>query len=417
MKMPAALIREEILKSGAISFARFMELALYCPETGYYEGKKDNVGRGGDFITSVSAGSLFGELLAWQFAEWLQEFPIADCRLPIVEAGAHDGQLTKDILVWLQTHRARLFDKIEYVIVEPSPRRQVWQRETLNAFSGRVRWLDHFDVSANQRFNGVIFSNELLDAFPVHRHGWDAVQKKWFEWGVALEEEKFVWTRMPTGARAARPRVEIGVEEDHPKLWTSRGDEARTKDRSPPSLSDIDEPAGAPPALASPSSIFSLPSSLLDVLPDGYTIETSPAAEAWWRQAAEALTNGKLLTIDYGLTDAELFSPARTRGTLRAYYRHHLADDPLASPGEQDLTAHVNFDAIRRVGETAGLKTEQFCTQPQFLTRILQNAVATQAKPFARLDAKQVRQFQTLTHPEHLGRAFRVLVQSRQSRK
>src|SRR5580698_9268941 len=120
MKMPAAVIREEILQSGAISFARFMELALYCPETGYYEAKKDIVGQRGDFVTSVSTGSFFGELLAYQFAEWLGELPIVDCRLPIVEAGAHDGRLAGDILAWLQSNRAGLFERIEYVMVEPS---------------------------------------------------------------------------------------------------------------------------------------------------------------------------------------------------------------------------------------------------------------------------------------------------------
>ena len=99
-------------------------------------------------------------------------------------------------------------------------------------------------------------------------------------------------------------------------------------------------------------------------------------------------------------------------GTLRAYHRHRVSDDLLAQPGEQDLTAHVNFSAIQKAGEEAGLKTETFCTQPQYLTRILQKAVAD--KSFADWDARRARQFQTLTHPEHLGRAFRVLVQSRQ---
>jgi len=93
MKMPTDAIREEILKSGAIPFARFMELALYCPETGYYEKNQDNVGRAGDFITSVSTGSLFGELLAFQFAEWLQESQISNFKSQIIEAGAHDGRL------------------------------------------------------------------------------------------------------------------------------------------------------------------------------------------------------------------------------------------------------------------------------------------------------------------------------------
>jgi len=368
MKMPAAVIREEIRKSGVISFARFMELALYCPETGYYEAKKDIVGRRGDFITSVSVGSLFGELLAFQFAEWLGELPVVDGRLPIVEAGAHDGRLAADIMGWLRAHRPELSNQIQYVIVEPSPTRQHWQEETLAGFVGKVSWASQLSdlknrqsATANrQSLSGIIFSNELLDAFPVHRHGWDAGNKSWFEWGVALEGEIFCWVKIQPSA-SGLPRL------------------------CPPELENV--------------------------LPDGYTIETSPAAGDWWREAAAILSRGKLLTIDYGHSDEEMFSPARTHGTLRAYRQHHVSDDLLANPGEQDLTAHVNFSAIQKAGEAAGLRTEQFCTQPQFLTRILQRAVT--GKTFASVDAKQVRQFQTLTHPEHLGRAFRVLVQSR----
>jgi SAM-dependent MidA family methyltransferase len=203
----------------------------------------------------------------------------------------------------------------------------------------------------------VIFGNELLDAFPVRRLGWNAREQQWFEWGVAFADGKFVWAR--------RENAECGI---------------RTTE-------------------------------LEAVLPDGYTIETSPAAEKWWRAAAAVLTRGKLLAIDYGFTAEEQFSPARLNGTLRAYHRHHVSDNLLARPGEQDLTAHVNFSAIQQAGEAAGLKTETFCTQPQFLTRILPSAMAEAS--WVQWNAKQTRQFQTLTHPEHLGRAFRVLVQSR----
>lgn len=360
MTMPAAAIREEILKNGIISFARFMELALYCPETGYYETKKDIVGQRGDFITSVSTGPLFGQLLAFQFAEWLKEIHATE-RLSLVEAGAHTGQLAGDILAWLQAHRPQLFDQIEYVILEPSPRRREWQQETLKPFASQVRWLPRFNAPILQRFNGIIFSNELLDAFPVRRFGWDAAKKECFEWGVALEGENFCW------AKIRQPGL--------------------------------------------PISILQAPSSLLEVLPDNYVIESSPTAEKWWSEAAESLAHGKLMTIDYGHAAEEMFSPARLNGTLRAYHRHRVTDDLLANPGEQDLTVHVNFTAIQRAGEAVGLRTEQFCTQPQFLTRILQRAVTE--KTFAAMDAKQVRQFQTLTHPEHLGRAFRVLVQGR----
>jgi SAM-dependent MidA family methyltransferase len=415
MKMPDAVIREEIQQKGPISFARFMELALYCPETGYYEANKDTVGRGGDFVTSVSVGSLFGELLAFQFAEWLKagageresgsgKAARATGNTPgeeftIVEAGAHDGQLAGDILAWLQIHRAELFAQLAYVIIEPSLRRREWQRETLKSFAPHVRWIsgiassahlpcgrvlaptggDGSTASADGPIKGVIFSNELLDAFPVRRFGWDAGKKVWFEWEVALQEAKFVWAR--------------GAD-----TWPANSVPKRPL-------------AGGSPAPRWPASLRDLPPSLLDVLPDGYVVESCPAAAQWWGETAGTLAQGKLLTIDYGYSAEGLVSPARPHGTLRTYHRHQVADDLLANPGGQDLTAHVNFTAIQTAGEAAGLRTEQLCTQPQFLTRILQKAIAERS--FAHLSAKQVRQFQTLTHPEHLGRSFRVLVQGR----
>jgi len=365
MSLLSQIIRAETAASGVLPFARFMELALYCPEFGYYETQKDNVGRSGDFITSVSTGGLFGQLLAFQFAGWLEELRIADCGLRIVEAGAHDGRLAADILNWLQLNRPELFARLEYGILEPSVRRQDWQRETLKPFAPRVRWFTSFEnlslVTRHSSLAGIIFSNELLDAFPVHRHGWDAKNKSWFEWGVVFEDNRFIWARVPENLQ--------------------------------------------------PSTFNLQPSGLESVLPDGYTIETSPAAESWWRAAAGVLERGKLVAVDYGFTGDEQFSPSRNNGTLRAYFRHHVSDDLLANVGEQDLTAHVNFSAIQKAGEEVGLKTELFSTQTKFLTRILEKTLAD--KTFGEWTTARTRQFQTLTHPEHLGRAFQVLVQSK----
>jgi SAM-dependent MidA family methyltransferase len=363
-----------------------MELALYCPLCGYYEKKRDTTGPRGDFYTSVNVGSLFGELLAFQFAEWLKELQIAGsdkaragCGLQIVEAGAHDGRLAKDILTWLLRRRPVLVEKVKYWIIEPSAPRQEWQCETLDEWSSHVRWSADFGslpqdstgpvtnppsaISTRQSVCGVIFSNELLDAMPVHRLGWDAKRRGWFEWGVSLNADRFVWTRLPD--------------------------------------------------VLHPSTLF-LPASeeLLDVLPDGFTAEACPAAEDWWRAAAGALKQGKLMTLDYGLSADEFFASQRTNGTLRAYHRHGLADDVLAHPGEQDLTAHVNFTALERAGEAAGLKTEKRLSQAQFLMSIAQRAWQAESGsgPWTR---EHTRQFQTLTHPQHLGRAFQVLLQSR----
>ena len=307
------VLRQEVERAGAISLARFMELALYCPDSGYYESALDRVGRQGDFFTSVSTGSLFGELLAFQFAHWLGS--LAPGPFQLVEAGAHDGRLAFDILNWLRRHRPNLLTGLDYWLIEPSQRRQSWQRARLEQFAGQVRWAESFQALPDGGVNGVIFSNELLDAFPIHRLAWDRASSKWIEWGVGLSNDQFVWRPLPAGAGR-----DLNAE------------------------------------LAQAG--FDLSPELKAVLPDGFIIEHCPAAGAWWRQAAAALRHGRLLTIDYGLAAQQFLSPERSQGTLRAYHRHQMIADVLANPGEQDLTAHVNFTQLQQAGEDEGLKTE-----------------------------------------------------------
>ncbi|HVM50270.1 MAG TPA: SAM-dependent methyltransferase [Candidatus Acidoferrum sp.] len=383
MSQVAEKIAKEIEGCGAIPFSRFMELALYCPVCGYYEKEEDTIGRGGDYYTSVSAGRLFGELLGFQFAEWTDGGGPGGPQIEVVEAGAHRGDLARDILGWMRQRRPGIYARLTYWIVEPSGRRREWQHQTLAAFAGRVLWAGGLgELPAQAKAGGVeqgrevkpgavgarriIFANELLDALPVHRLGWDAKARIWFEWGVRVEQGRFVWTRLPGDATALAQ--------------------------------------GAFPATLSPQ--------LADALPDGFVVEVCPAAHEWWRAAADALGPGKLLTFDYGLTADELLAPERKRGTLRAYRRHQLSDDVLADPGMQDITAHVNFSALQVAGEAAGLRTEAFQSQEQFLTHVAGKAWQ-EGSSFGEWTARSTRQFQTLTHPEHLGRAFRVLVQAR----
>jgi SAM-dependent MidA family methyltransferase len=349
------LIQQAIRANGPISFARFMELALYCPNSGYYERPDATPGRQGDFYTSASIGPVFGQLLAWQFANWLGDLPVSGRQ--ITEAGAQDGRLAADLLGWLKAARPEFYASLEYWLIEPSTTRRAVQKSTLRQFEERVRWFEDWSAIPATGIQGVIFSNELLDALPVHRLGWEAANRTWFEWGVALDGDEFAWTKMAT------------------KL--------------------------AP----------QIPQALLDVLPDGFTTEVCPAATDWWRSAARSLARGKLLTCDYGLTAEAFFTPERKNGTSRAYYRHHLVDDLLARPGEQDITAHVNFSTIQLEGENAGLRTEAIQRQGLFLTGILERALGESS--FTGWSSGHRRQFQTLTHPEHLGRAFQVLVQSR----
>ncbi len=355
-----AVLRAEIAKDGTISFARFMDLALYCPKIGYYQRREGRIGRKGDYYTSVSVGKLFGELLGWQFGEWLgADGPAVRPYLEqvqLVEAGAHGGQLAADILSWLKANRAELWAELEYWIIERSEERQEWQRKRLEDFAGKVLWFKDF-AEVPHDVRGVIFSNELLDAMPLQRFAWDAKEKVRFEWGVGWDETKFVWQRMATEQEAVR------------------------------------------------ASFPELAPELEAVLPDGFVIEISQAAADWWKAAAERLASGKLMTIDYGFRAGELLVPERANGTLRAYRDHQVSDSVLADPGEQDLTAHVNFSQLERVGEAAGLRTEWFGSQATFLMRIVEQR--------ADGDLGAPRELQTLTHPEHLGERFRVLVQAR----
>jgi SAM-dependent MidA family methyltransferase len=360
LKNVSEIIEAEIQAFGALPFARFMELALYCPGSGYYEKERDTIGRGGDFYTSVSVGGLFGQLLAFQFADWF-DAPGAIQRgghFQIVEAGAHDGRLAEDIMGWFRDRRPDALESLEYCILEPSAFRRSKQEEMLREFKAKTRWVSGFDQLADG-VRGVIFSNELLDSFPIHRWVWDAKERAWFEQGVTCEGNRFVWCRLPN-------------------------------------------PEPGDPAQAG----------LLDVLPDGYIMESSAPATQWYMDALRTLRSGKILTIDYGYEDGDFPSPTRLNGTVRAYRHHKLVSDVLANPGEQDITAHVNFGMLRALGMASGLRTEARESQAVFLTDIARRAWE-KGSSFGPWTAKQSRQFFTLTHPEHLGRAFRALVQAR----
>ena len=352
----AHLLRREIESRGPITFARFMELALYHPGWGYYERPATAVGRAGDYYTSVSVGPLFGELLGFRFARWLAALPGG--RVCLVEGGAHDGRLAADVLGFFEAHEPALADRLEYWLLEPSARRRTRQAEVLQGFGGRVRWAGGWEELP--RVRGVVFSNELLDALPVRRLLWQRSEGVWREAGVACAGDEFVWARMP-------------------------GDPARLAPGLPPDL--------------------------LAVLPDGFAIEVGTMAVEWWRGAAAALEAGWLLTIDYGDAPGERFQPGRGGGTLRAYRSHRASFEVLADPGAQDLTAHVDFGAVLSAGEAGGLKTEGLWRQEQFLGDILREVEAGGGS-FPGWTPARLRQCRTLLHPAHLGSSFKVLVHS-----
>jgi SAM-dependent MidA family methyltransferase len=343
----ANIIVDEVARAGVLSFARFMELALYHPEHGYY--RKCHIGKAGDFFTSVSVGPLFGQLLGHYLSKNLTNLAK---EIQIAEAGANDGSLAFDILDWLASNRPEFAHRLTYIMVEPLAELQERQRKKLGKFN--VRWVKSLEELAPIR--GAIISNELLDAFPVHIFRWNTIRRMWREFGV---DSTFQFVPMPQLPEWAA----LLLEELKP---------------------------------------------LQPHLPDNFTVELNPAAETWWADASSKLNDGLMVAFDYGDEAISLWSPSRAFGTVRSFRNHKLATDPLKDPGEQDITASVNFTRIRAAGEKTGLKSSPLQTQAQFLNKIA-------IEFFSNPTANEVRQFQTLTHPEHLGRAFKVLVQSRTS--
>jgi SAM-dependent MidA family methyltransferase len=355
------IIAEEIDLQGFLPFWRFMDLALYCPNYGFYEREGDTIGRRGHFYTSVSAGALFGELLAWHWGGVIQKRWTSREPVQIVEAGAHHGALAADLLVGLARHHPGILPRLTYWIVEPSPTRKERQLATLRSIAP-VRHASGWDQLraelGAEGVRGLILSNELLDAMPVRRFGWDRPRRCWREWGVGTEGDRFAWRLLP-GELCS---TDVGV-----------------------------------------------PEQLAPVLPDGFIHEVSPAAVQWWEAAATVLGEGWLATFDYG--HAVSFSPERPNGTLRAYRHHSVSNDVLTDPGEQDITAHVDFPRIQQAGEEAGLKTAIFEPQGRYLSRILCGMI--EAGQWRETDPKLAAQLQTLTHPQHLGAAFKALIQER----
>ncbi len=342
-------LRDRIVAHGPLTFAAFMEAALYDPQHGYYASGRAETGARGDFFTSVSVGPLFGRLLARQFQEMWSRLG-EPARFTIVEQGAHDGALAADVLLGLQELAPTCFPAVEYMIVEPTP---IWrERQTARlAPWPNVRWTHSLEEMGE--IEGVFFSNELIDAFPAHRvrksaEGWRELHVGW--------NESFVWIEGPLSSAEVRAAIE-----------------------------HLPEP-----------------------LPDGYETEVRPHAGTWIGEVARALARGWVLVIDYGYERAEYYLPERSGGTLSAYAAHRRIDNPLALPGECDLTAHVDFTALAEAGTAAGLRVRGFTDQQRFISG-LGLLHFPDAHEITAERAKELREFKTLMHPQFLGAAFRVL--------
>ncbi|MEO7318025.1 MAG: SAM-dependent methyltransferase [Chthoniobacteraceae bacterium] len=345
------LLRDRIARDGPIAFRDFMEAALYHPQHGYYTSGRASIGRSGDFFTSVSVGSLFGTLLARQFAEMWERLG-APAEFTIVEQGAHRGDFARDVLTALQANTPACFAATRYHIIEPSEALRAAQIETLPEFTAaKVHWFPTLD--ALPAFTGVHFSNELLDAFPIHAVSWNG--DAWLESHVTFDDGRFVLTDLAITSAPLHA----------------------TLARLPP-------------------------------VPAGYRTEITLAALAWLDTLAAKLTRGFALVIDYGFPRAEYFRPERISGTLTGYAHHRRVDDLLAAPGETDLTAHVDFTALAERATAAGLRVTGFTDQHHFIVALgaLHFPAAIPDTPATQ---RELRAFKTLMHPQMMGRSFQVL--------
>jgi len=351
------LLRDRICTEGPLQFDRFMETALYHPALGYYRSGTPRVGRAGDFFTSVSTGPYFGKLLARQVAEVWEALARPD-PFRIVEQGADSGDLAADLLAAIERDHPELDRASHLVLIEPFPELASRQTQRLAAFREKVRHVERPELLPP--LPSIHLSNELLDAFPV-RVVEKAASGNWHELRVGHTGSAFAWEPSP-------------------------------------------DPAPIPPELAP----------WLAPLPAGYRTEWREGIRPWMEAVARTLTVGAMLLIDYGYPRDVYYESRRSSGSLSAYRNHQRCDNPLATPGAIDLTAHVDFTAVAEAAEGVGLRVAGFTDQGRYLLGLAQADFARwESDPETPAGIAERRSLQTLTHPGALGADFHALLLTR----
>ena len=354
-----SLIRETIRKNGPVTFRSFMEQALYHPEHGFYSSGRCVIGRHGDYFTNVSVGSLFGRLMTAQFVEMWERLDQPN-EFTIVEQGAHDGNFAGDVLAAAQRDWPEFFKALRYRIIEPFPILQSRQEAKLTEFRDKIEWQQSLEQMPP--FSGVHFSNELIDAMPVHliaaQCGTDLSAPNdcaWQEKYVTTTDNGFEFVSGPISTRELR---------EHLKKLPK------------------------PPA-------------------PNYQTEVNLAALDWIEMLSTKVERGFVLAVDYGYSRTEFFAPDRTEGTLQSFARHRAVSSPLLNPGQIDISAHVDWTSVAERAEKCGLRVAGFTDQHHFITALAATLLPNE------LDERDRRALQTLLHPELLGRTFQFLALSK----
>ena len=354
----AELLADRIRRFGPLTFADYMRECLYHPIHGYYS--KAEAKRFADYYTSVDVHPIFGRLLARQFAEMWEHLGRPE-EFTLVEAGAGVGRLASHILEFSASKLSDFYRALKYVAVERSASR----REQIAVHAKQHVETGHATVSAEIPLHisaGCLFSNELVDALPVHR--------------VVLQggAPKEIFVGFADG-RFAEHIAEL----------------------STCAITEYFATQGI-------------------ILHEGHQAEAGLEACDWITEVGRRLERGYVLTIDYGHRGAELFDDHHMRGTLLAYQDHRATENYYASPGQQDLTAHVNFTALEAWGKRSGLETSGLTSQTAFLLALGQGNEFADLQEDGETEADRVRarlQLKTLIHPEGMGERFQVLIQQK----
>lgn len=360
------LLVKRIERDGRLTFRDFHQSALYDKEFGYYNTERLKIGPTGDFYTSSNVHKAFGAVLARAFVKLWDDYDKAEnysgglSSPRLVEIGAGTGLLAFDILTASDEIRSEAFNHLRYCIIETSPAMLRRQQEKLAEFEHRVEWKTLEELERGP-ITGIVFSNELIDAMPVHR--------------VRMREGRL--QECYVVGENGRLRFEWG------ELSTSR-------------LTDYLERMAAR-------------------IGEGWTVEINLDAIDWLERMSRAIEKGYLVTIDYGDVAGHLYAPDRREGTLRSFSRHRLVDSLLDQVGEQDITASVNFTALIEYGRDAGFETVSYEWQSGFLLRSgLVEIIAAQEYENDSVEAMKERlALKNLFAPGGVSDNFRVLIQRR----
>jgi len=357
------IIAARIAEQGRITFADFMAACLYEPGLGYYTSPGRKVGAEGDFYTSITVHAAFGRVIAREIAQMWRCMG-SPSGFTLVECGAGNGRLACDIMDFLAEREPEMYRNLRLVLVEKEPSLEAAQCEMLADHVEWISWLTPEEFASGEfTFSGCLYSNELIDALPVHRvlKTSDGLREIY----VTLKDGEFVEEAGETSTPEIGEYLKrVGVE-----------------------------------------------------LHPGQMAEVNLNGPEWLTTVSKALRSGFVLTIDYGYPALEMYSPHRNQGTLLCYHRHQTEENPYIRLGLQDITSHVDFTTLIKCGEGLGLQSVWFGEQYRFLlsTGIVEEIEAIERSECSNEEKLRLRlTLKKLIMPEGgMGDTFKVLIQSK----